>query len=161
MSDQPENANAETTQFEAVQPAPVEATQVNPAEAAQPVAVAAAPAPLAAEAKKSNRRVIGAAIAGAVAVAVIALAGVIGFAIGSHHSDNRAGFGAGDLGQIAQNFERHHDEMMQGFGDQQQPQQPQQGQSQQQGPGSMMVPNQQGQGPGQLPQGMMNQYSNQ
>ena len=150
MSDQPENANAETSQFEAVQAAPV--------EAAQPVA-AAVQLSGADKAKTSNRRVIGAAIAGAVAVAVIALAGVIGFAIGSHHGDDRAGFGAGGRSQIAQNFERHHDQMMQGFGEQQ----PQQGQSQQQPPepGSMMAPNQQDQGPGQFPRGMLDQHSNQ
>jgi len=143
MSDQPENANpenanAETTQFEAVQPAPVAATQ--PAAVQQPVA---------GEDKASNRKVIMAAVGGAIAVAIIALAGVVGFAIGSHHSDNRAGFGADGPGQFAQNFERHHDQMMEGFG--------QQGPSQDQG----LTQNQQGQGPGQLPQGMMNQQQTQ
>ena len=148
MSDQPENANpenanAETTQFEAVQPAPVVAAQ--PAAVQQPVA---------GEDKASNRKVIMAAVGGAIAVAIIALAGVVGFAIGSHNSDHRPGFGPGDLGQIAQNFEREHDQMMDGFHQQQG-----QGQNQDQqqgGPGSMMGPNQQG-GPGQLPQGMMDQ----
>ncbi len=151
MSDQPENANAETTQFEAVPPAPTPAIQP---EAAQSSSVG--------EIKTSNSRVILAAVGGAVAVAIIALAGVVGFAIGSHHSDNRAGFKGDGPGQFAQNFERHNDQMNQGFGQRgsnhgQGMMQDQQGQ----GPGSMMGPGQQGQGPGQLPQGMMNQQQTQ
>ncbi|MEI7453645.1 MAG: hypothetical protein WCK04_05405 [Actinomycetes bacterium] len=130
MSDQPENPNAETTQFEAVQPEKMQ----------QPVVGAA---------KTSNGKVIMAAVGGAIAVAVIALAGVVGFAIGSHHSNNRPGFGSENLGQFAQNFERHHNQMMDGLdpqGGQAQGQGPAQGQ-QQDGPGSMMGPNQQDQGP--------------
>jgi hypothetical protein len=138
MSDQPENPNAETTQFESVQPPPAAVTQ--PAVVQQPAA---------GEDKASNRKVIMAAVGGAIAVAVIALAGVVGFAIGSHHSNNRPGFGPENLGQFAQNFERHHNQMMDGLdpqGGQAQGQGPAQGQ-QQDGPGSMMGPNQQDQGP--------------
>jgi hypothetical protein len=156
MSDQPENANpenanAETTQFEAVQPAPVAATQ--PAAAQQPVA---------GEDKASNRKVIMAAVGGAIAVAIIALAGVVGFAIGSHQSDDRGGFGGRGSGPSAQNFERHDDQMMDEYGQRGPGQDQGLTQNQQgQGPGSMMGPNQQGQGPGQLPQGMMNQQQTQ
>ncbi len=132
MSDQSENPNAETTQSEAVQQAAVQQPETGAAMA-------------------SNGKVIMAAVGGAIAVAVIALAGVVGFAIGSHHSNNRPGFGPGNLGQFAQNFERHHNQMMDSF-DPQGGHTQGQGQTQspqQVGPGSMMGPNQQGQGPSQ------------
>ena len=133
MSDQPEDANAETTQFAAVQQPPVEA--IPPAAVQQPIV----------ETKASNRSVIMAAVGGAIAVAVIALAGVVGFAIGSHHSNHRAGFGPGNLGQVAQDFQRHHNQMMDDF-DQQEG-----------GSGLRMEQNQQSRSPGQIPQEMMNQ----
>lgn len=105
MSDQPENTEAETTEFTPVGPAPV----------AAPVATQA---PVAA---RSNTRAIWAAVVGAGAVLLLVLAGLVGFAIGSHHNDHgRGDFGPHQIGQMMHDFDGDRGGMMGQF-DQNQP----------------------------------------
>ncbi len=105
MSDQPENTEADTTEFTPVEPAPVAAP-----EATQAPAVA-----------RSNRRVIWAAVVGAGAVLLLVLAGLVGFALGSHENDHERGdFGPHRVGQMMQDFDGDRGGMMGQF-DQSQP----------------------------------------
>ena len=139
MSDQPENTEAPTAEFVPVEPVP-----------AQP---AAAQASSTSNGKKpSNKRAIWAAVAGAAAILLLVLAGLVGYALGSHHNDRgRGDFGQGQFAQMMHHFDGDHGGMMGGFD-----QGGQQGPFGQQG-GPMMGQQQGGQqgfGPGQMPQGM-------
>lgn len=133
MSDQPESTQAETAEFTPVEPAPVAAPVATPEAATH-----------------SNKRAIWAAAIGAGAVLLLVLAGLVGFALGSHHNEHgRGDFGPGQIGQMMHDFDRDHGGMMGQF-DQNQP-----GQGQQFG-GPMLGQQggQQGYGSGQMPQGM-------
>ena len=105
MSDQPENTEAETTEFTPVEPAPVAAPEATQAPAAA----------------RSNRRVIWAAVVGAGAVLLLVLAGLVGFALGSHDNDHgRGDFGRHQIGQMMHDFDGDRGGMMGQF-DQSQP----------------------------------------
>jgi hypothetical protein len=88
MSDQPENTQAETTELSPVELSPVVAPVANQAPVTH-----------------SNKRAIWAAVIGAGAVLLLVLAGLVGFALGSHHDDHgRGDFGRGQLGQMMHDF---------------------------------------------------------
>ena len=74
MSDQPENTQAETTELSPVELGPVVAPVANQAPVTH-----------------SNKRAIWAAVIGAGAVLLLVLAGLVGFALGSHHDDHGRG----------------------------------------------------------------------
>lgn len=100
MSDQPENTEAETTQFAPVEPAPL----------AAPVEAKATP-------EDSKKRTIWAAAIGAGVVLLLVLAGLVGFVLGSHHDDHgRGDFGQGGIGQMMHDFDGDHGPMMGQFG---------------------------------------------
>ena len=89
MSDQPENAEAATTGITPVEPAQV------------PI-----PEHTTAPTKRSNKRAIWAAAAGAGAVLLLVLAGFVGFALGSHQDDHgRGDFGRGQVGKMMHDFD--------------------------------------------------------
>lgn len=99
MSDQPENTEADTTEFAPVEPAPL----------AAPVEAKVTP-------QDSKKRTIWAAAAGAGAVLLLVLAGLVGYVVGSHDDDHgRGDFGPGQIGQMMQDFDRGHGQMGQGL----------------------------------------------
>lgn len=96
MSDQPENTEAQTTESTPVVPAPVAAPVANQAPVTH-----------------SNKRAIWAAVAGAGAVLLLVLAGLVGFALGSHDDDHgRGDFGRGQVGKMMHDFDGDRPEMM-------------------------------------------------
>jgi hypothetical protein len=100
MSDQPESTEAETTELTPVEPAPVTAPVANQAPVTH-----------------SNKRAIWAAAAGAGAVLLLVLAGLVGFALGSHHDDHgRGDDGRGQVGKMMHDFDGDHGGMMGQFG---------------------------------------------
>ena len=100
MSDQPESAEAATTEF----------TPVETARVAAPVEAAVSHA-------NSKKRTIWAAALGAGAVLLLVLAGIVGFALGSHHEGHgRNDIGRGQIGQMMHDFDGDHGGMMGQFG---------------------------------------------
>ena len=96
MSDQPENTQAETTELSPVEPAPVVAPVANQAPVTH-----------------SNKRAIWAAVLGAGAVLLLVLAGLVGFALGSHDDDrDRGDFGRGQVGKMMHDFDGDRPGMM-------------------------------------------------